>query len=52
MNTANCYLYPNVAPSSLRVILYATDAWEIFQNNNKNVNPTDKVLLAYLDMEM
>jgi methyl-CpG-binding domain protein 4 len=31
---------------------YAKDSWEIFQNNNKNVNPTDKVLLAYLDMEM
>jgi|TARA_R110000796_G_scaffold34059_1_gene88099 methyl-CpG-binding domain protein 4 len=31
---------------------YAKDSWEIFQNNNRNVNPTDKVLLAYLDMEM
>ena len=30
---------------------YAVDSWEIFQNNNKNVNPTDKVLLSYLNME-
>lgn len=29
---------------------YAKDSWEIFQNNNKNVNPTDKVLLAYLSI--
>ena len=27
---------------------YAKDSWEIFQNNNRNVNPTDKVLLEYL----
>jgi len=30
---------------------YAMDSWEIFQNNNKNVNPTDKVLLAYLNIK-
>ena len=30
---------------------YAKDSWEIFQNNNKNVNPTDKVLLAYLNIK-
>jgi|TARA_B110000977_G_scaffold100250_1_gene131568 methyl-CpG-binding domain protein 4 len=30
---------------------YAKDSWEIFQNNNLNVNPTDKVLLAYLSIE-
>ena len=29
---------------------YAMDSWEIFQNNNRNVNPTDKVLLAYLSI--
>jgi len=29
---------------------YAKDSWEIFQNNNRNVNPTDKVLLAYLSI--
>ena len=27
---------------------YANDSWEIFQNNNRKVNPTDKVLLEYL----
>ncbi len=27
---------------------YAKDSWEIFQNNNRNVNPTDKVLMEYL----
>jgi len=27
---------------------YASDSWEIFQNNNRNVNPTDKVLMEYL----
>ena len=27
---------------------YAKDSWEIFQNNNRKVNPTDKVLLEYL----
>ena len=27
---------------------YAKDSWEIFQNNNRNVNPTDKVLVEYL----
>ena len=27
---------------------YAKDSWEIFQNDNLNVNPTDKVLLKYL----
>ena len=27
---------------------YAKDSWEIFQNNNRNVNPTDKVLQEYL----
>ena len=29
---------------------YAKDSWEIFQNNNRKVNPTDKVLLAYLSI--
>ena len=29
---------------------YAKDSLEIFQNNNRNVNPTDKVLLAYLSI--
>ena len=29
---------------------YAVDSWEIFQNKNKDVNPTDKVLLAYLNI--
>ena len=27
---------------------YAKDSWEIFQNNNMSVNPTDKVLQEYL----
>ena len=27
---------------------YAKDSWEIFQNNNTNVKPTDKVLQEYL----
>ena len=27
---------------------YAKDSWEIFQNNNMNLNPTDKVLQEYL----
>ena len=27
---------------------YAKDSWEIFQNNNKKVKPTDKVLQEYL----
>jgi len=27
---------------------YAKDSWEIFQNNNTDVSPTDKVLLEYL----
>ena len=27
---------------------YAKDSWEIFQNNNRDVKPTDKVLLEYL----
>ena len=27
---------------------YAKDSWEIFQNNNRKVNPTDKVLQEYL----
>ena len=30
---------------------YAKDSWEIFQNSNTNINPTDKVLLAYLSIE-
>ena len=30
---------------------YASDSWEIFQMNNMNVNPTDKVLLEYLHQE-
>lgn len=30
---------------------YAMDSWEIFQNNNTDVNPTDKVLLSYLNIE-
>lgn len=28
---------------------YAEDSYEIFINGNKNVNPTDKVLIRYLD---
>ena len=27
---------------------YAKDSWEIFQNNNLNIHPTDKVLQEYL----
>jgi len=27
---------------------YAKDSWEIFQNNNRKINPTDKVLQEYL----
>ena len=27
---------------------YAKDSWEIFQNNNRKVNPMDKVLKEYL----
>ena len=27
---------------------YAKDSWEIFQNNNRKVNPTDKVFQEYL----
>ena len=30
---------------------YAKDYWEIFQNNNMSVNPTDKVLQEYLRVE-
>ena len=30
---------------------YAKDSWEIFQNNNRKVNPTDKVLQEYLRQE-
>ena len=30
---------------------YAKDSWEIFQMDNMDVNPTDKVLSAYLYME-
>ena len=30
---------------------YANDSWEIFQNNNYNVKPTDKVLKEYLKLE-
>jgi len=30
---------------------YAKDSWEIFQNNNMNINPTDKVLQEYLRVE-
>jgi len=30
---------------------YAKDSWEIFQNNNLNVKPTDKVLQEYLRQE-
>jgi endonuclease III len=28
---------------------YASDSWEIFINNNLDVNPTDKKLLLYLE---
>ena len=27
---------------------YASDSWELFQNNNRNINPTDKVLTEFL----
>jgi len=27
---------------------YASDSWEIFQNDNRKINPTDKVLMEYL----
>ena len=30
---------------------YAKDSWEIFQNNNLSVKPTDKVLQEYLRQE-
>ena len=30
---------------------YAKDSWEIFQNKNNNVKPTDKVLQEYLRQE-
>ena len=30
---------------------YAKDSWEIFQMNNMDVTPTDKVLLEYLHQE-
>ena len=30
---------------------YAKDSWEIFQNNNINVKPMDKVLQEYLRVE-
>ena len=30
---------------------YAKDSWEIFQNKNNNVKPTDKVLQVYLRQE-
>ena len=30
---------------------YAKDSWEIFQNNNMNVKPKDKVLQEYLRVE-
>ena len=30
---------------------YAMDSWEIFQNNNFNIEPTDKVLQEYLRVE-
>ena len=30
---------------------YAKDSWEIFQNNNRKVNPMDKVLQEYLRVE-
>jgi endonuclease III len=29
---------------------YAKDSWEIFQMNNMDVKPTDKVLLTYLNI--
>ena len=30
---------------------YAMDSWEIFQNDNFNIKPTDKVLQEYLRIE-
>ena len=30
---------------------YARDSWEIFQNKNNNIKPTDKVLQEYLRQE-
>ena len=30
---------------------YANDSWEIFQNNNMNIKPSDKVLQEYLRVE-
>jgi len=30
---------------------YAKDSWEIFQMNNTDINPSDKVLSSYLYME-
>ena len=27
---------------------YAKDSWELFQNNNRNITPTDKVLTEFL----
>ena len=27
---------------------YAKDSWELFQNNNRDIDPTDKVLTEYL----
>ena len=30
---------------------YAKDSWEIFQNNNMNIKPNDKVLQEYLRVE-
>ena len=30
---------------------YAMDSWEIFQNDNTQIEPTDKVLLQYLEQE-
>jgi len=30
---------------------YAKDSWEIFQNKNNNIKPTDKVLQEYLRQE-
>jgi len=30
---------------------YARDSWEIFQNNNFNIKPDDKVLQEYLRQE-
>ena len=27
---------------------YASDSWELFQNNNRDINPTDKVVTEFL----